>query len=132
MKHFSIFEFFPHCSSEEVFSVLKDKQLSNNLICLAFVLDYLRDEFGSAIAISSGYRSPAHNKAVGGSSSSQHLNISACDIYPCSKSLDSLFDFISKCHIQVFGQVIYYHKKHIIHVALPSEKYPTLTISHVY
>ena len=42
-------------------------------------LEKVRDILGSAVLISSGYRSPAVNKAVGGASSSQHLTGEAAD-----------------------------------------------------
>ena len=44
------------------------------------ILQPLRDFFGVPITISSGYRCAALNKAVGGSSSSQHMTGEAADI----------------------------------------------------
>ncbi|MCQ2245458.1 MAG: D-Ala-D-Ala carboxypeptidase family metallohydrolase [Bacteroidaceae bacterium] len=44
------------------------------------VLQPLRDYVGVPVKISSGYRSPALNKAVGGSASSQHMKGEAADI----------------------------------------------------
>lgn len=44
------------------------------------VFQPIRDHFGKPIHISSGYRSAALNKAVGGSSSSQHCSGEAIDI----------------------------------------------------
>ena len=44
------------------------------------VFQKVRDHFGKPIRISSGYRSPALNKAVGGSKSSQHVTGEALDI----------------------------------------------------
>ena len=50
-----------------------------NLVNLCnFILQPVRDEFGP-IRINSGYRSPALNKAVGGSKTSQHCNGQAAD-----------------------------------------------------
>ena len=43
-------------------------------------LQQLRHDLGSAIRITSAYRCPAHNAAVGGSSNSQHKFGSATDI----------------------------------------------------
>lgn len=43
-------------------------------------LDPLRESIGAPIVCSSGYRSPAVNRAVGGSSTSQHLVGEAADI----------------------------------------------------
>lgn len=44
------------------------------------VLDPLREAWGRPIYVSSGYRSPALNRAVGGASSSQHMKGQAADI----------------------------------------------------
>jgi hypothetical protein len=44
------------------------------------VFEPIREHFGAPIHISSGYRSAALNKAVGGSSSSQHCSGEAIDI----------------------------------------------------
>lgn len=46
---------------------------------LAPGMQRIRDLLGQPIAVSSGYRSPAVNKAVGGSSTSQHTRGEACD-----------------------------------------------------
>lgn len=43
-------------------------------------LDVLREHLGHPITINSGYRSPDHNKSVGGAKKSQHLTASAADI----------------------------------------------------
>ena len=45
------------------------------------VLDPLRDKYGYPIHVSSGYRCPRLNKAVGGEKTSQHLTGEAADIY---------------------------------------------------
>lgn len=44
------------------------------------LLDPIRAAWGGPIAVNSGYRSPALNKAVGGVSTSQHLRGEAADI----------------------------------------------------
>ncbi len=43
-------------------------------------LQLFRDRLGKPITITSGYRCPAHNKAVGGAKESQHLLGKAADI----------------------------------------------------
>lgn len=45
------------------------------------VLEPLREHAQEPVFISSGYRCPQLNKAVGGSSSSQHMTGEACDIH---------------------------------------------------
>ena len=47
---------------------------------LTVVLQCIRDHFGKPVTITSGYRTPAHNAAVGGAKSSQHLLGRAADI----------------------------------------------------
>lgn len=43
-------------------------------------LQVLRDYFDAPIMINSGYRSPSHNKSIGGAKYSQHLQGKASDI----------------------------------------------------
>lgn len=47
---------------------------------LVELLQKIRDYFGTPLNINSAYRSPAHNKKVGGSPKSQHLEGTAADI----------------------------------------------------
>ena len=45
------------------------------------LLQLVRDQFGKPVIITSGYRTAAHNKKVGGTSASQHLYGKAVDFY---------------------------------------------------
>jgi uncharacterized protein YcbK (DUF882 family) len=47
---------------------------------LVIYLQRIRNHFGKAVVINSGYRCSKHNKAVGGASASRHLKGSAADI----------------------------------------------------
>lgn len=47
---------------------------------LTVVLQCIREHFGKPVTITSGYRTAAHNAAVGGAKSSQHLYGRAADI----------------------------------------------------
>jgi zinc D-Ala-D-Ala carboxypeptidase len=57
-----------------------EAHLANFKLLAEKVFEPIRNHFGSPINISSGYRSEALNKAVGGSSSSQHCTGEAIDI----------------------------------------------------
>ncbi|MBQ0062127.1 MAG: DUF882 domain-containing protein [Bacteroidales bacterium] len=60
---------------------IKDKEIEKNVEALCInVLQPLRDYVGNPVKISSGYRCPALNKAVNGSSTSQHMQGEAADI----------------------------------------------------
>lgn len=60
-------------------SVMSDSVLVN-ITKLACSLQRLRDRLGVPISINSGYRSPQHNKRVGGVANSQHVTGMAADI----------------------------------------------------
>ncbi len=47
---------------------------------LVTLLQKIRDKFGAAVTITSGYRTVAHNKAVGGATNSYHTQGMAADI----------------------------------------------------
>ena len=54
--------------------------LMSNVQALATNLQVLRDAIKKPIKINSSYRTPTHNKSVGGASNSQHLYAKAADI----------------------------------------------------
>ena len=57
-----------------------DEHIENLKILAANIFQPMRDHFGKAIYISSGYRSEALNKAIKGSKTSQHCKGEAIDI----------------------------------------------------
>lgn len=61
---------------------------------LAFLQD-LREKWGSGIKITSGYRSPALNKLIGGSTTSAHLTCNAVDLYPVNCKFSEFKKFIT-------------------------------------
>ena len=86
------------------------------------VLEPLRQWAGRPVQISSGYRSPAVNRAVGGVPSSQHLRGEAADLLLPSEQTGWLwFDYIRR-HLP-FDQLIWetYHTRHWIHVSCKAD-----------
>ena len=71
------------------------------------VFEPIREHFGKPIHLSSGYRSAALNKAVGGASSSQHCKGEAIDIDMDGTSITNkqIFDFV-KANVN-FDQMIW-------------------------
>ena len=57
---------------------------------LTVVLQCIRDHFGKPVTITSGYRTAAHNAAVGGAKSSQHLLGRAADIRVAGVSVEDV------------------------------------------
>jgi hypothetical protein len=55
------------------------------LVC-SECFDKIREHFGQPLRVSSGYRCPALNKAVGGVRNSQHVTGEALDIQPIKSS----------------------------------------------
>ena len=65
-----------------------------NISTLADQLQVLRDFFNATITINSGYRSPAHNKKIGGVSNSKHTIGKAADIVVDGYTTDEVYDAI--------------------------------------
>ncbi|WMU93390.1 hypothetical protein EMOOHJMP_00197 [Microcystis phage MaAM05] len=66
----------------------------DNIYRLANRLQVIRDLLGKPIIINSGYRSKAHNLAVGGASHSQHLNGMAADIVVSGMPAKAVQEFL--------------------------------------
>lgn len=60
----------------------RDESIINTILKLAQELDKVRADWGSPIMVTSWYRPPAINSAVGGVPNSQHITGGAADIYP--------------------------------------------------
>ena len=57
---------------------------------VVMMLQAIREHFGKPITITSGYRTAAHNAAVGGAKSSQHLLGRAADIQVAGVSVEDV------------------------------------------
>lgn len=80
--------------------------ITANLMRLAGVLERVRDLAGAPIKVSSGYRAPALNKAIGGSATSAHVFGLAADISTSAMSPKVLASLIRDSKIP-FDQLIY-------------------------
>ena len=86
------------------------------------VLDPLREAYGKPIVVTSGYRCPALNKAVGGSATSDHMRGCAADIHgtPNTKAENKrLFYLIQSLNLD-FDQLIDEKNFSWVHVSFRS------------
>ncbi len=87
-ENFNKREFECKCGCKMPSEVFKNVEL------LAEELQAIRDRFNAPIKINSAYRCISHNRAVGGSKSSQHILGKACDITIAGFSPDEVADGI--------------------------------------
>ena len=64
---------------------------------LAALLQKIRDHFGRPVVITSGYRTAAHNRSVGGAAYSQHLYGRAADIRVQGIPVEQLAAYAETC-----------------------------------
>src|SRR5574344_2447337 len=98
--------------------------LMRNAQALAERLQLIRDTLGGAVTISSGYRCPELNKAVGGTKSSQHHLCLAADIHANGYTAQELFKFIYDGNFG-FDQLILekVNRKEWVHISVqPNER----------
>ena len=116
-KNFKVSEFAcKHCG---------ENNISQEVIDMAQII---RDELGVPVKVNSGYRCAEHNKKVGGSKTSQHINGNAADL-SCSLGGLALLLAIHKLKLEgklpMLQYCIYYPNKNFCHVDLvkrPSRK----------
>ncbi len=124
MKHFTINELCAsRTAAERGIDNSPDAASARRLTLLVdCVLDPLREAWGRPIAVSSGYRCPALNRAVGGAARSQHLTGQAADITAGSSELNrQLFELAQRLRLP-FDQLIderHYAWLHISHADAP-------------
>jgi uncharacterized protein YcbK (DUF882 family) len=111
-KYFKTKEFICSCGK------CKDQFISPQLI---EKLDEVREKFGKPIKITSGYRCPEHNVAIGGKVGSSHVSGLAADIQPVLLTLDDL-DLLYEICYNVFDNVGDGRNKNFIHVDVREPK----------
>ena len=106
------------------------KELNNLIKLVTTVLQPIRDKYGKPIIISSGYRCPKLNKAVGGSATSQHKTGQAADIHSLSNTekdnmilWNIICDMVKNGEIKTGQYIFEYGHKDVgpdwIHVSTP-------------
>lgn len=75
-------------------------------------LNKIRELYGSAITVSSGYRCSTLNTAVGGSPTSQHVEGQAADLVPANGAAADVGKiFLAALKVGGYNQLIYEHNK---------------------
>ena len=99
MKYFTIKELCKSSTATQkgIDNTPNSEIVSNLKNLVEYILDPLREKYGKPILVNSGYRSPALNKAVNGSKTSQHMKGLAADITAGSVSKNKiLFNLVQE------------------------------------
>lgn len=78
-----------------------------NAVRLAKVWGEVREKFGSPIIITSGYRPPKVNFAVGGVRNSQHLYFRALDMQPMNGDFGKLWEVLKDSRFVGLGDAVF-------------------------
>lgn len=99
-----------------------DPQVLADLDRLAVLLEAVRALLGCPLIITSGYRCPALNKAVGGTPTSQHARGQAADFVTQPFDARTAVERIVAADLP-YDQVIEEHsgEKHWVHISVPPE-----------
>ena len=119
-KNFSIGEFECKCGC-----IMPDEVLYN-VVKLVNQLQTIRDVIKTPIQINSAYRCRKHNKAIGGSASSQHILGKAADIvvrgYDPSLEIYPLIEELINEGLILQGGLGLYEKKGFVHYDIRKTK----------
>lgn len=121
MKYFTIYELTASSVAKRkgIDNTPNGMQKANLTALVANILDPLREAYGKPIIVTSGFRCPKLNKAVGGKAKSQHMTGEAADIRTVSDDPadnKKLFDLIVKLGLP-FDQLIDEYGYNWIHVS---------------
>lgn len=121
MKHFTMRELTNSATATRlgIDNTPNDNVKANLTALVNKVLDPLREAYGAPIIVSSGYRCPKLNKAVGGAANSQHTLGQAADIHSVSDTPadnNKLYELIHKLNLPI-DQCINEYDYNWIHVS---------------
>lgn len=107
-----------------------------NLLQMAIFLEGIRAQYGHPIIITSGVRSPEHNKRVGGLSNSSHLLAKAVDITVKNSRANDFQKLAFLVAKNMPPQVKYYYEIHprqrYIHIQFGEKNEAALNLLHYY
>lgn len=114
----------PHFTTTELRFDGAPADAQRNLRDLAELLEAVRSAVRVPLQVTSGYRSPARNAAVGGSDTSQHTKGEAADFVPSGISvaefLNRFGDAVARGQMPDWGQLIAYpYTTGHLHISLP-------------
>jgi zinc D-Ala-D-Ala carboxypeptidase len=121
--HFTAREFCVSASHPGLVQPIPAELLEYARLLAVLALEPARAALGAPIRITSGYRPPSLNHAVGGSPTSQHLRAQAVDVV--TADLDALMRWMMGNKPPGIGQVIQYPS--FLHIALVSQRYPAFS-----
>jgi uncharacterized protein YcbK (DUF882 family) len=132
--NFSLKEFSVSSQRPDLTEPVPASLLPNLRRLVTFGLQPVRSHTGRPMRILSGYRPSKLNFAVGGSSTSQHLQAAAAD-FVFSDGNNSRLQSVMRGlmegtvpEVGSLGQVIYYPHRQFVHMAIPSTRYKSLTL----
>lgn len=81
-KYFKGKEFTPYWDRvrKGIKNNIPNEVLWQNIVNTIIVADFLRDKIGGPLSITSSYRSPRYNAAIGGEKNSYHMKFMALDL----------------------------------------------------
>lgn len=121
--HFTLEEFIRSNTATrlKINNLPNKQQIANLLELCREVLEPIREAYGKPIIVTSGYRCPELNKAVGGVATSEHLQGMAADIRTLSDTKADNKKLWMICievlKLRKFGQLINEHNYDWIHLS---------------
>jgi hypothetical protein len=120
--HFTMAEFAVSALHPDLVRPVPSQFATYVRLLATLALQPMRDAIDRPLQILSGYRAPELNRAVDGSSSSQHTLAQAVDV--TSHQSEALMRWMVENKPAGIGQVVYYPARQFLHVALVTAKYP--------